>query len=226
MRPRACSAYRVHPRSRGENCRRQSRRPVEAGLIPAHAGKTARRRRTLRSRRAHPRSRGENAIDAIKSAFSGGSSPLTRGKHEVVPVVRLDRRLIPTHAGKTHQATCPTLDTRAHPRSCGENVSSIFRLTPPTGSSPLTRGKPDGRLSQNYQAGLIPAHTGKTLTQPRRLSCERAHPHSRGENQREPNEADPVLGSSPLTRGKPKTSLTGPITPGLIPTHAGKTRAR
>ena len=51
-----------------------------AGLIPAHAGKTARRRPPTSQARAHPRSRGENAQVGMEPPGGAGSSPLTRGK--------------------------------------------------------------------------------------------------------------------------------------------------
>ena len=74
-------ARRAHPRSRGENRARpgcpstgagsspltRGKHPDDGadrgglGLIPAHAGKTATRRRTKSPQRAHPRSRGENS---------------------------------------------------------------------------------------------------------------------------------------------------------------------
>ena len=81
-RSRSARAARpAHPRSRGENegeghrlVRRRGsspltrgkrqhhhRRPRDRRLIPAHAGKTARRRTSRVLRRAHPRSRGENS---------------------------------------------------------------------------------------------------------------------------------------------------------------------
>ena len=133
---------RAHPRSRGENFRAsractsdpgsspltRGKRPVPGlqgghpGLIPAHAGKTGCRRSARGRRRAHPRSRGENSRGELRRKFQPGSSPLTRGKPMAPRRKRENRRLIPAHAGKTHQATCPTLDTRAHPRSRGENL--------------------------------------------------------------------------------------------------------
>ena len=73
---------RAHPRSRGENITNKLKqlpgwgsspltrgkphlepaRRDRRGLIPAHAGKTAHRRRIHHDRRAHPRSRGENSV--------------------------------------------------------------------------------------------------------------------------------------------------------------------
>ena len=90
----------AHPSSCGENCAsgpsaqgisgsspltrgkhvRSDVDVVAAGLIPAHAGKTVRRRRTLRSRRAHPCSRRENSTFSTPVGSMSGSSPLTRGR--------------------------------------------------------------------------------------------------------------------------------------------------
>ena len=98
--PAPCRSTRAHPRSRGENrtgrlCTamivgsspltrgKQSRprcAPNLVGLIPAHAGKTARACVHYRAYRAHPRSRGENCSRGERTARSAGSSPLTRGK--------------------------------------------------------------------------------------------------------------------------------------------------
>ena len=95
----------AHPRSRGENGRREVPAPnflgsspltrgkpynsAEganlAGLIPAHAGKTKAR--------------------AMPAIITDGSSPLTRGKHVSQPHWSSETRLIPAHAGKTPPTT-------------------------------------------------------------------------------------------------------------------------
>ena len=97
--------------------------PRLQGLIPAHAGKTHREWHPRAGSKAHPHSRGENAGRTVDVLVAPGSSPLTRGKLIPVQGRFLVERLIPAHAGKTHQATCPVPDTRAHPRSCRENTS-------------------------------------------------------------------------------------------------------
>ena len=91
------------------------------GLIPAHAGKTTSARQASQSPRAHPRSRGENCPGLGAQVPAWGSSPLTRGKPWTSRRSTRLRGLIPAHAGKTPQATYQALDTRAHPRSRGEN---------------------------------------------------------------------------------------------------------
>ena len=94
-----------------------------------------------------------------------------------------------------------------------------------TGSSPLTRGKPERRGHHAAQEGLIPAHAGKTHHRQRRHGLPWAHPRSRGENALMGMIYSPEDGSSPLTRGK-RGALRG-HQPGsrLIPAHAGKTPA-
>ena len=92
---------RAHPRSRGENPYKEEPSfepsgsspltrgklewlmglPDGHGLIPAHAGKTARAEKCGCPHGAHPRSRGENDECARLVGVVAGSSPLTRGKH-------------------------------------------------------------------------------------------------------------------------------------------------
>ena len=192
----------AHPRSRGENFRLRMRAPVQGGsspltrgkrrvragfsvvvgLIPAHAGKTRVRPAPRLPVGAHPRSRGENLKASYGSSIRPGSSPLTRGKHALSSPPHHHIRLIPAHAGKTPTRTCSTRTARAHPRSRGENVPSHRSHPAGAGSSPLTRGKPDGLQAAKPVVRLIPAHAGKTW---RRRACwcpAPAHPRSRGEN--------------------------------------------
>ena len=51
----------------------------------------------------------------------------------------------------------------------------------------------------------------------------RAHPRSRGENRSGCTRAVSRIGSSPLTRGKPRAGARGHACARLIPAHAGKT---
>ena len=199
--------------------------PRLQGLIPAHAGKTARRRTSRVLRRAHPRSRGENSCGRRVLLPGRGSSPLTRGKRYFCGARRATAGLIPAHAGKTRDPARRELKRRAHPRSRGEN--DIFgnvdggRL----GSSPLTRGKHEAGATKTLRIGLIPAHAGKTLAERGREGHPAAHPRSRGENNRMSEAEQNRVGSSPLTRGKLPAPSASWICTGLIPAHAGKTSA-
>ena len=213
---------RAHPRSRGENTEaaalifgttgsspltrgKPATRPPPPSnrrLIPAHAGKTGRRRAPGDHPRAHPRSRGENALAGKSAGDLVGSSPLTRGKHDEVAVRGARRGLIPAHAGKTCKAGPPTGCSGAHPRSRGENFASTVPMVLAGGSSPLTRGKPIFIACNFHECGLIPAHAGKTHLDALTASVLGAHPRSRGENGCLLLAHDGLVGSSPLTRGK------------------------
>ena len=233
----------AHPRSRGENRVRRShpscsagsspltrgkprshwRRAVRGRLIPAHAGKTRRRRARRRLGGAHPRSRGENAKNIKTVEIDGGSSPLTRGKPTGLMSSVPSQGLIPAHAGKTPPVIIQARDARAHPRSRGENLAATPFYVAHRGSSPLTRGKPRNRKAYNNVTGLIPAHAGKTAIQSAYKHSCAAHPRSRGENCRASWSTSSLRGSSPLTRGKPASLEEATGLHGLIPAHAGKT---
>ena len=199
-RPSAGAA--AHPRSRGENGSEVLGRHMQSGsspltrgkrwsrgsgrsgrrLIPAHAGKTRSWARRGRARTAHPRSRGENTRQVVQVRHAHGSSPLTRGKLRHRVPVSLAKRLIPAHAGKTRTSTASTRWIAAHPRSRGENPLSARPTRVPSGSSPLTRGKPFISERCRHRARLIPAHAGKTIRLAALSRRSWAHPRSRGEN--------------------------------------------
>ena len=175
-------------------------------LIPAHAGKTARGVAHSKSGGAHPRSRGENSKTVNRTAIARGSSPLTRGKQRGTGRVFIPAGLIPAHAGKTGSQRLHSSAGAAHPRSRGENLAEQGWDAPALGSSPLTRGKLSVVVEWFQTNGLIPAHAGKTRSDPGPLHRGKAHPRSRGENYNDAPHALAVEGSSPLTRGKPSTS--------------------
>ena len=173
--------------------------------------------------RAHPRSRGENQVAGSLASGKRGSSPLTRGKPTPATSSCPRPRLIPAHAGKTSCSSPSRPSTRAHPRSRGENEHVNGDRAEVGGSSPLTRGKRRRNRIRGLDPGLIPAHAGKTDFRPRGLDRGRAHPRSRGENDRRPCTDIPDQGSSPLTRGKLAQGGERVLREGLIPAHAGKT---
>ena len=193
------------------------------GLIPAHAGKTARHRAAGDGWRAHPRSRGENQSSRQRQRRRRGSSPLTRGKRVQLHHAGDRAGLIPAHAGKTSTSLNSWSGTRAHPRSRGENNLVANGVHLRSGSSPLTRGKPLVVNNEVAIGGLIPAHAGKTPWPPGSKGRVRAHPRSRGENGRRCWQVRRRRGSSPLTRGKPAIDDVALAAGRLIPAHAGKT---
>ena len=91
------------------------------------------------------------------------------------------------------------------------------------GSSPLTRGKQKLELAFKKRGRLIPAHAGKTWRRESADAPHRAHPRSRGENVSAGTSLSSMMGSSPLTRGKPSPPDRWSSARRLIPAHAGKT---
>ena len=196
---------------------------VAARLIPANAGKTFCVPAIRAWTRAHPHSRGENTTKKRSVPIRTGSSPLTRGKLDLL-AIKIDRdRLIPAHAGKTALIRSGNDTCWVHPHSRGENDEALLPIEWSTGSSPLTWEKPNSVFFGRYSPWLIPAYGGKTPGTRPRLRSASAHPHSREENVMILVLNCLVAGSFPLTRGKhihchPLVSRRG-----LIPAHAGKT---
>ena len=235
--------YGAHPRSRGENEAfaallgsplgsspltrgKQTSRGDEVytlRLIPAHAGKTGAATPILTGGGAHPRSRGENHPRARSGLAQRGSSPLTRGKLRSAATARIKAGLIPAHAGKTHVRGPQADGAEAHPRSRGENRSLLRERPGGCGSSPLTRGKLISVVRVSPTPRLIPAHAGKTAFAAPGCNGDGAHPRSRGENTGEYSAYTFHDGSSPLTRGKRRSSPSRSRRLWLIPAHAGKT---
>ena len=193
------------------------------GLIPARAGKTVFHDALLRSRGAHPRSRGENLHGAHGAPLGGGSSPLARGKQRRVDESADWEGLIPARAGKTKSPAPKTSTPTAHPRSRGENDRLRALGIGVPGSSPLARGKLGALGPLGGVDRLIPARAGKTSQCGPPTSAPKAHPRSRGENQKWGVSRVARLGSSPLARGKPRLSPAGRPGLRLIPARAGKT---
>ena len=176
---------------------------------------------------------------------SVGSSPLTRGKPLIPRRKHPHPGLIPAHAGKTGLASrsrrggwahprsreetpggsLRAAARRAHPHSRGENTFIVTPWRQGEGSSPLTRGKRHPRRQRPRHRRLIPAHAGKTGTDPAAETPGRAHPHSHGENPTAYRGNAANAGSSPLTRGNQgRRDHQLPVLR-LIPTDSGKTKS-
>ena len=107
------------PRVRGKVLQGElaERRPR---IIPAGAGKSRRDPRIDERARDHPRGCGEKERVAVLEAKCQGSSPRVRGKVDLLGRVLRVHRIIPAGAGKRSQTSNTMLQTRDHPRGCGE----------------------------------------------------------------------------------------------------------
>ena len=109
--PRACGAHRLtpmpllplvgsSPRMRGSLAQAPAVDLV-VGIIPAHAGLTARRRCSGRAAWDHPRACGAHPTSMTTRLLALGSSPRMRGSLTFVFVIVLSFGIIPAHAGLT-----------------------------------------------------------------------------------------------------------------------------
>ena len=118
--PRACGAnswsVTVRVNMCGSSPRMRGKLEVNHGLnsatriIPAHAGQTSNVFHASRLQPDHPRACGANGIGLCRSSYASGSSPRMRGKHSNVPRWKLQRRIIPAHAGQTVRFYAKTLE--------------------------------------------------------------------------------------------------------------------
>ena len=221
--PTASTLLRDHPRSRGEyplgvvisesalGSSPLSRGiprlvPVPAalpGIIPALAGNTCLWQQGLLRRWDHPRSRGEYVLVAVDGGEEVG--------------------IIPALAGNTLQIIYRQVDERDHPRSRGEYHRHLISCGRAPGSSPLSRGIRNLRRLDQRPRGIIPALAGNTrliISVPR---TSEDHPRSRGEYTRSMMAPIEPEGSSPLSRGIPRSRAGAPPEGGIIPALAGNT---
>ena len=130
--PRACGAHRKNytkmteilgssPRMRGS----PQGLHLEAdgqGIIPAHAGLTRARGRSISSTRDHPRACGAHRSARPIPSRRPGSSPRMRGSPSLPVVGFVAVGIIPAHAGLTPRNGVRSILNGDHPRACGAHL--------------------------------------------------------------------------------------------------------
>ena len=149
------------PRVRGKRVVLPSE-DVAARITPACAGKTTPTRSCLCRRWDHPRVCGENSRLSSCAHSVRGSPPRVRGKLLETLTHKLDGRITPACAGKTHPTDSGVRRFWDHPRVCGENVVDVIRGIFGTGSPPRVRGKRAFALPGSVAKRITPACAGKT----------------------------------------------------------------
>ena len=153
------------PRVRGS----RSHTPVGIcwpGSIPACAGKPASGSGALATRAVHPRVCGEAWLFAPAIASITGPSPRVRGSPEPRHAEPLQSRSIPACAGKPTHKDGRLINTRVHPRVCGEAVATVQIAVQPDGPSPRVRGSRCVFRGDGAYLGSIPACAGKPSMNP------------------------------------------------------------
>ena len=84
---------------------------------------------------------GKRLADILEKRDQTGSPPPMRGKAANEIVVSAYLGITPAYAGKSPERVPVRLQSRDHPRLCGEKYNVIHFLSPPSGSPPPMRGK-------------------------------------------------------------------------------------
>ena len=150
------------------------------GIIPARAGFTRLTEWQSEWDRDHPRSRGVYCRRSSARWGSCGSSPLARGLPQQVAAALAARRIIPARAGFTTPTSGRTGSRSDHPRSRGVYLTTVRRLVPVIGSSPLARGLLAARWQHEDGIRIIPARAGFTAKGEREMDRRGSSPLARG----------------------------------------------
>ena len=200
MRRGGLSGVGSSPHTRG--ARRGRRRRRGGGrIIPAYAGSTEGRLGWGVPCLDHPRIRGEHQCVARRGVAEDGSSPHTRGAPSHATRAPGPPRIIPAYAGSTRHRSARAVFPRDHPRIRGEHGFITRQRLLRVGSSPHTRGAPEGSGDDSADRGIIPAYAGSTARSRPRRRRPSDHPRIRGEHLVGPVDWVRTGGSSPHTRG-------------------------
>ena len=173
----------------------------------------------------HPRACGANCWLIQSHTALNGSSPRMRGKRSHRPGCRSCRRIIPAHAGQTHDLVFLAGMCADHPRACGANDDNTAWGNTTYGSSPRMRGKPDLFDVSVDWLRIIPAHAGQTCTVRQSDTATVDHPRACGTNSLQHLTILRSDGSSPRMRDKPVGEPFPCVAVRIIPAHAGQTLA-
>ena len=199
----SCSARRSRgssPRVRG-TAHVAHRLRVPPRFIPARAGNSWCRSRSLRAVPVHPRACGEQASIASWKSGAFGSSPRVRGTVRPRVPDRRRGRFIPARAGNRCAPFTGARSATVHPRACGEQASIACWNSGTFGSSPRVRGTAFPEEGLEPPPRFIPARAGNSSTRPSSETAPTVHPRACGEQTSEDGDTEIEFGSSPRVRG-------------------------
>ena len=132
-------------------------------------------------------------------------------------------RIIPADAGSTEVDGACQVDSRDHPRGCGEHGKVSTQQFADAGSSPRMRGAPEGHHVLIRYQGIIPADAGSTPRHTKGHPMCRDHPRGCGEHPVYPPFQLHQSGSSPRMRGARVECKVPTPHHRIIPADAGST---
>ena len=179
---------------------------ADSRIIPAYAGPTLRLYPHNGWPKDHPRIRG--AYLALSGGVLSllGSSPHTRGLHQVASIAACLLRIIPAYAGPTPRDTAEASLRWDHPRIRGAYCWCKDFRGVHLGSSPHTRGLRSGTCVNQHQS--------------------EDHPRIRGAYVQDWRDRRLFIGSSPHTRGLLSPRFNSRFVFRIIPAYAGPTSPR
>ncbi len=133
-------------------------------FIPAHAGNSRNWSHQLLSDSVHPRACGEQFAAQRLSGPIDGSSPRMRGTVTRAPIILINYRFIPAHAGNSIFTISSWTGLPVHPRACGEQPNILTISSTECGSSPRMRGTAAPVYGGLHFFRFIPAHAGNSRT--------------------------------------------------------------
>jgi hypothetical protein len=227
------------PRAWGSRARVDGTRS-RARLISARVGISGDGVPAALPRSVHPRACGDLGSDHSRTARQNGSSPRSRGPHQLradrlqlvryIPASRGPRgghkrlfqrgRFIPALAG-----TSPRTRTRAaappvHTRARGDLTTISARSGRSDGSSPRSRGPPQARRDPAEHRRFIPALAGTSRSGSPASPTSAVHSRARGDLSDNTKPIRPFIGSSPALAGTSGARCS------LTPTSTVHPRAR
>ena len=110
-------------------------------ITPAYAGKSHKVRLQAAGRWDHPRVCGEKCAWPPGCGSLTGSPPRMRGKEASSVLCDFCRRITPAYAGKRVSIRQAVVNSRDHPRVCGEKWGHYIGADYTPGSPPRMRGK-------------------------------------------------------------------------------------
>ena len=125
-----------------------------------------------------------------------------RGKEAGSVLCDFCRRITPAYAGKRVSIRQAVVNSRDHPRVCGEKQRGVKDMKAAGGSPPRMRGKAEQQQSPVHLQRITPAYAGKSSLRGSRACSGRDHPRVCGEKWGHYIGADYTPGSPPRMRGK------------------------
>ena len=174
----------------------------QAGITPAHAGKSGAVLGDPAGSWDHPRTCGEKCWYLPPWSGLTGSPPHMRGKELIIGPDGADIGITPAHAGKSYESWLRAWLPRDHPRTCGEKTGITAGVLAFRGSPPHMRGK-GADTPRNLPAdGITPAHAGKRPRTSWSARPTQDHPRTCGEKTLPWIRTYSTMGSPPHMRGK------------------------